>query len=168
MCFSVSVVLSDARRRPGYPDALKKLADTNSVAHAVMTRSRTSSRSSTPTQRKLESLVENHSALDAVPNGKSIPLSFISPLRSFIMQDLDGNLQLVHIEFSRQYVLVRLTVFRSLPWQGTFVLRVTMNISFIRLLAPRHRPVYQVYANVRWPVWRIPCSVREHSFVIIL
>ncbi|KIM76852.1 hypothetical protein PILCRDRAFT_825829 [Piloderma croceum F 1598] len=79
MCFSVSVVLSDARRRPGYPDALKKLADTNSVAHAVMTRSRTSSRSSTATQRKLESLVENHSALDAVPNGKSIPLSFISP-----------------------------------------------------------------------------------------
>jgi hypothetical protein len=68
--FAVSAVFSDAHRCPGYTDASKKSADTNSVAHAVMTRPRTSERSSTPTQRKLESWVESNSVPDAVLNGK--------------------------------------------------------------------------------------------------
>jgi hypothetical protein len=63
------------------------------------------------------------------------------------MQDLDGNLQLVR-KISRQSMLVRLTFFRSLPRQITFVLRVITDISFIHLLAPRRRPVYQVYPNM--------------------
>ena len=63
------------------------------------------------------------------------------------MQDLDGNLQLVR-KISHRSMLVRLKIFRSLPQQSTFALRVTTNISFIHLLAPRHRPVYQVYANM--------------------
>ncbi|KIM73296.1 hypothetical protein PILCRDRAFT_729683 [Piloderma croceum F 1598] len=50
-------------------DALKNSAGANSVAHAVMTRPRTSERSSTPIQRKLESWVESYSAPDAVLNG---------------------------------------------------------------------------------------------------
>ena len=77
---------------------------------------------------------------------------------SFIMQDRDGNLQLVRT-ISRQSMLVRLTFFRSLPRQSTFVLRVTTNISFIHLLAPRHRPVYQVYANVALEVASVADSL---------
>ena len=54
------------------PDVSKKPGDTDFVASAISTRPRTSERSSTPTQRKLQSWVEGLGVPNAVLNREPI------------------------------------------------------------------------------------------------
>jgi hypothetical protein len=73
----------------------------------------------------------------------------------------DGNLQLRKFFVACNHLGLfckALNGFRLISVPSQF--EISINISFIRLLAPRHRPVYQVYANVALEMASVEDSLR--------